>query len=582
MPEWIFYRLINYYILNYVSITDLNLTEVFIPRNYIMRRDIKSYAFFVVMASALLVAACKKDKKNPDSGESNVKQTTTTNRRELTNDSLFLYAKQIYYWNTSLPSYDTYEPRKYTSSSSDLSNYEDNLFNIGKASGSADYVSGESSLKYSYIDDITTRNPDAVAAKPNFQASVDLEGNGNDLGIRPIIYTTSDVTNAYLLFITAVYPGSDADKKGVKRGWVITKINGQTIGNDYNTEASIYNSGLSANSVTLQGDKYENKVVTGSFSVTLNKTSYKSNPLYLSKVFTAGSKKIGYLNYARFSNETNSVPVLDAAFQNFVSQGVTDLIIDLRYNGGGYVSTAEHLINLIAPSTANGIMYKEVFNATLRDGKGTIMKNQPLLDENDKIRYTGGRIMNYFDDVDYSVAGNTSSFSKAGALSNIANIVFIVSGSTASASELVINSLKPKMNVKLVGEQTYGKPVGFFPVRLENRYDVLYAMFETKNSLDQGGYFTGMIPDFSDSNQPTTFFDDPRYDFGDANEPYTATAIKVLNPSSAAVSARQGGSVMVVNGKQVVFNNSSNMKPVKEDNGEFVGMIETRHKTKKN
>ncbi|HKG08249.1 MAG TPA: S41 family peptidase, partial [Pedobacter sp.] len=283
----------------------------------------------------------------------------------------------------------------------------------------------------------------------------------------------------------------------------------------------------------------------------------------------------------RFSNETNSVPVLDAAFQNFASQGVTDLIVDLRYNGGGYVSTAEHLINLIAPSTANGVMYKELFNATMRDGKATIMKNQPILDENEKVRFTDGRMVNYFDDVDYSVAANTSSFNKAGNLNNVTNIVFIVSGSTASASELVINSLKPKMNVKLVGEQTYGKPVGFFPIRLENKYDVLYAMFETKNALDQGGYFAGMIPDFREENQASTFFDDPRYNFGDQNEPYTAIAIKTLNPSNAAVSLKSGGAVMVVNGKQVIFNSSSDMKPVKEDNGEFVGMIETRHKTKK-
>jgi len=553
-----------------------------------MKHSIKDCAFFAALV-LLVFSSCKKDKKEEPGTdpivESNTKQIPTNDRRELTNDSLFLYAKQIYYWNTSLPAYDTYEPRKYTGSGTDLINYENNLLNIGKASGSADYLSGESQLKYSYIEDITTRNPEAISVLKNTKASVDLEGNGNDIGIRPIIYTTSATTKEYLLFVTAVYPGSDADKQGVKRGWHIKKINGQDIGTDYDREGALLNT-LFEDNVTIEGDKYSAQQVTGTFDVTLHKTNYKSSPVYLSKVFTAGTKKIGYLNYARFSNEDNSVPVLDKVFSDFVSAGVTDLIVDLRYNGGGYVNTAEHLINLIAPSSATGVMYKEYFNTTMQTGKATIMKNQPILGDNDEVRYYTDpgtketRIVNYFDDADYSVQANTYPFEKAGGLGNVTNVVFIVSGSTASASELVMNSLKPKMNVRLVGDRTYGKPVGFFPVRLENKYDVLFAMFETKNSADQGGYFSGMIPDYAENAADEHFFDDPRYDFGDKSEPYTAKAISLLNPSSAAVSARSGGSMMSIRGKEVSFNNGSVLRPVKEG-ADFSGMIETRTRLRK-
>ncbi len=546
-----------------------------------MSHHIKNYALSGLVLVSLFAAACKKDKKaTPDEPEeANTKQTATTNRRELTNDSLFLYAKQIYYWNSTLPSYDTYEPRKYNTLSTDLANYDNNLFNIGKAAGGADYEAGESSLKYSYIEDITSRNP--VAALKNAQASVDLEGNGNDVGIRPVFYLTNNTTRAYILFITAVYKGSDADKKGVKRGWAITKINGTAVGANYENERSMVNNALNSDKVTIEGTKYSAKVPGEAFSVELSKKSYKSSPIYQAKIFTAGARKIGYLAYARFSNQTNSIPVLDSIFKSFAGLGVTDLIVDLRYNGGGYVNTAEHLINLIAPASATGVMYTEYFNTTLRDGKAVIMKNQPLLDDNDKVQFANnGRLINYFDDIDYSVKGNTNSFSKAGNLNNVTNIVFIVTGNTASASELVINSLKPKMTVKLVGEQTYGKPVGFFPIRLENKYDVLMALFETKNALDEGGYFSGMVPDIRESNSDATFFDDPRYDFGDSAEPYTAKAIGILNPSNAAVSVKGKGSVMSINGKEVSFTTTNDMRPLKE-NDEFKGMIETRHRVKK-
>lgn len=532
--------------------------------------------FLLVVLVVLVLGGCKKSKVTPDpepeppSVGPNTKQTPTTNRTELTNDSLFLYAKQVYYWNSTLPSYDAFEPRKYGA------DYDTELFNIVKASGSVDYVSNSTFPKYSYIEDINNRNP--VAVVPGSKLSVDLEGNGNDLGIRPVFYLTS--TSAYFLYITAVYPGSDAAAKGVKRGWLIQKINGQAIGNNYNNERNNVNSSLSSNSVRIEGVKYVGGVVQGTFDVTLNKTSYKSNPILLSKVFTAGAKKIAYLSFARFSNSENSSDVLDAAFSSFATQGVTDLIVDLRYNGGGYISTAERLINLIIPPSVTGVMYKEYFNSTLQNKTATIMKNQPLTDGNDKIRYaTNGRMLNLYDDVDYSVAENTYNFSKVGPLTTVANVVFVVSGNTASASELVINSLKPKMNVKLVGDKTYGKPIGFFPIQLENKYDVFYSLFETKNSLDQGGYFSGMIPDYPESTAQPAFFDDPRYEDGDKNEPYLAKAISVLNPSALAVQGSARTSVMSVGGQQVSFTSDNTIKPVKED-AEFVGMIEDRLKRK--
>lgn len=531
--------------------------------------------FLIVLLVTLTLGACKKSKVTPDpepeppSSGPNTKQTPTTNRTELTNDSLFLYAKQVYYWNSTLPSYDAFEPRKYGT------DFNTELFNIVKASGSADYLSNSTFPKYSYIEDKDNANPAATAGLSEAEMSVDLEGNGYDTGIFWLPYGVNSTSQKYLIFVNAVYPGSDAESKGVKRGWAITKINGQDFGaNTYSaTEFYAIDAQFDKENVTIEGYKYTNDVQGEPFTVTLNKKTYSSSPVYTSKVITSGSKKIGYLAYARFSNEGNSFTVLENEFKNYAAQGVTDLVIDLRYNGGGYINTAERLINLIAPVSATGVMYKEYYNTDMQNKKALILKNQPLTDENDKIRYktVGGTsvIMNLFDDVDYSVARNTYNFSKFGNLTGVTNIVFLVTRNTASASELVINSLKPKMNVKLVGSTTYGKPIGFFPIRLENKYDVFYSMFETKNSVDQGGYFSGMVPDH-------VVYDNPTYQLGDVKELLLAKAISVLNPAAATTGVART-TIMSINGKQGSVNPQSIFVPV-EQSGSFIGMIEDRFK----
>src|SRR5690606_17262554 len=143
-------------------------------------------------------------------------------------------------------------------------------------------------------------------------------------------------------------------------------------------------------------------------------------------------------------------------FNRFSAAGVDGLIVDLRYNGGGYVATAEYMANLIAPATLTGrTMFSERFNESMQQGRVDILKNQPV----SGTRYT-------YADYDYSEAANTYTFTKNGGPASVSSVVFIVTGETASASELLINSLAPHMDVKLVGATTFGKPVGFFPLKI--------------------------------------------------------------------------------------------------------------------
>jgi C-terminal processing protease CtpA/Prc len=521
----------------------------------------KKQFVFILAVFIATILGCKKNKTQPDVAPSPV-VTASTTRAELSKDSIFLYAQQIYLWNDKLPTYAVFNPRQYNSFPMEIDNYKKELFEITKYSNPFEYKPGATSSKYSYIFDKANQNPTASIKET---ASVDLEGNGNDLGIRFGFYG-NDAN--YSIYVSAVYQNSPAEKAGISRGNMINKINGVTYGSNFSANINAINTALSGTTITLEGLKSDGS----SFTITLLKSIFKSSPIYKTKVLTAGGKKVGYLAYARFSSEANSVSELNNIFVDFATKGVTDLVIDLRYNGGGYVNTAEHLINLIAPSSASGVMFTEHYNTTMQSGAATILSNQPLLDANNKVQFRNGVMLTYAN-INYSVAGNTELFAKKGPLTNVTNVVFIVSDRTASASELVINSLKPHMSVKLVGATTYGKPVGFFPVTIENKYDVYFSLFETKNSLGQGGYYDGLVPDIAASEVPGGTI---MYDFGDPNDNYLKKALELIAPGVKVTSQSR----TMTSAQQEFASPSSNVIKTDLSDNEFKGMIETRFKIK--
>jgi len=229
------------------------------------------------------------------------------------------------------------------------------------------------------------------------------------------------------------------------------------------------------------------------------------------------------LVFNSFTSHGNADGVLDAAFNYFVTQGVTDLAIDLRYNGGGYVATAEYIDNYVVPAAKSGtLMYNTYYNATLAGGKASLLANQWR---------SGSPDYNYAQ-FDYSVAGNAVNFSKKGSL-NVGQVFFIVTGSTASASELTINNLRPEMNVQFIGQTTYGKPVGFFDIDI-NKYQMYIPEFSTQNSANQGGYYAGMTPG-SSTYPGIADYDDVTKDFGDPTEGLLAHALHYVKLGTYSV-----------------------------------------------
>lgn len=338
------------------------------------------------------------------------------------------------------------------------------------------------------------------------------EEGGADLGMNVFFRVEGD------LRVRHVEPESAAGRAGVRRGWRITRINGSANITTNNSDLIIDAVYESTNSTfTFQ------KPDGTSVDVTLNANVYTEHPVVLDSVYTAGSRKVGYLVFNSFLGDTTQIyGDFNRAFSRFSREGVNEVVIDLRYNGGGYITVQERLANYLINSANSGqVMMSERFN-----------------DKNS--RYN-----------------TTTRFRKLGSL-DVSRIFFIVSNSTASASELLINNLRPYMDVRLIGPSaTHGKPVGFFPIPVGEWY-IFPISFRTINRNGEGNYFNGLPL----TNRVADGID---RDWGDRNE--TALA-SLLNRFSTG--AFRTGTLEVVADPVVEGANS------KLSQKEFKGTIDTR------
>lgn len=141
--------------------------------------------------------------------------------------------------------------------------------------------------------------------------------------------------------------------------------------------------------------------------VRLNAFVYEHNPVLKHAVLKIKDKKIGFTAYNSFTTEQNSVKYLDPVFSLFKQQGITELIMDLRYNQGGYQASVNYLANKIAPQATDGKeMYSEHYNKLMQQGHAEILKHQTLLDYNNQPFLIDGKSVTLYD-VDYSISANT-------------------------------------------------------------------------------------------------------------------------------------------------------------------------------
>jgi len=437
-------------------------------------------------------AGCKKDNKSS--------LTAAQAAANLSKDTLYYLFKDEYMFTDVIPAYDVVNPHSFANN--------DSLF------AKLTRYSTTPKDHYSFID------------KTGYVSSVIGGGvSQGDIGLSVTYNALNDMR------VTEVSKGSPSYAQSVHRGWQVTAVNGNTnmtydgssVGGNSTNITRISNAIYNSSSVSLTFLKPDNTSVTK----TLNAASYTIDPVTFDSVYTFGARKVGYMVLSYFIDLTNIQTELNSVFSSFVSQGVTDLVVDLRYNGGGSVATSEYMADLIAPSSvgidSTKVMYTAVFNS--------IVQNQTYSTFTKTCKLPPPYQTYFYSDLfDAENTGDVIDYVKKGSL-NIQNVVFLVTDGTASASELLINNLKPYMNVKLIGKTTYGKPYAFFPIPVGG-YDMYAISFKTANSLNQGDYYNGLSVNVD-------MYEDLTKDWGKLDEAYLNQAFMTLGVKSLQLAKSQ-------------------------------------------
>jgi carboxyl-terminal processing protease len=313
------------------------------------------------------------------------------------------------------------------------------------------------------------------------------------------------------VFVAESFEGTPALNAGIDRGTEIVAIG--TSASDLRTVSSILASQGAAGVTDALGPSTAGTTrvlrvtdAAGTRDLTVAKADYALTPVssrYGAKVLDDGGRKIGYVNLRTFISTAD--PALRAAFAQFKAAGVTQVIVDLRYNGGGLVSIAQLMGDLMGANRAA----TDVFDyMTFRPEKAA---------ENET---------RFFQPKTESIAPT--------------KIAFIGTGGTASASELTVNAFIPYLhaNAALIGTNTYGKPVGQIALDRAACDDRLRVIaFATQNAAHQGNYFSGLAGTVEASCRAG---DDVAYPLGDPREASTKAALDFLAGRSCTAIASDG------------------------------------------
>jgi carboxyl-terminal processing protease len=323
-------------------------------------------------------------------------------------------------------------------------------------------------------------------------------------GISPYFIRVSE-SDDVVIIVEYVSKGSPADMAGVKRGDIITDINGATV-NIENYIELFYSENLSLNFADYNGES----LVPNDRVVEITAVIIENNPIQHVEIIENEGNKIGYIAYTGFSagEDDKWVDSLDNVFTDLKAEGVRELIIDIRYNPGGRVTVATHIASIVCPTRIlgpNTTFVKYEWNLAYQD---------------------------YFTEEEGEYSENLVVLLEEEAISqnlNLSNIYFLTSGHSASASELIIIGLEPYMNVTQIGENTYGKPYGSFTIPdtkspKRHNWALQPIVFKYANSAGYTDFVDGLIPDIEIDDDVLQM-----KPFGDINDPLIAMALSEIS-----------------------------------------------------
>lgn len=365
-----------------------------------------------------------------------------------------------------------------------------------------------------------TSNPDGDRFSWIQEDYTELLGNlsgvaSHEIGFEYILVGTDATLKQYYALVLYAMHGTDAELKGINRGRFITKINGQNITAD-NYKNLFGGTGTKKLSMAdfVYYETEKRYILQGSGDVTINMHNYfAENPIYLDTIYTVANNKIGYLVYNFFARDNgdksnNYDKELISKLSNFKSKGVNEMVLDLRYNSGGAVSSAIALASaLVKNRSTKNVLTTSQYNSILHNA---LIKEEGANYNKD-----------YFID---KIMGTTVAIPEM----NLPRLYVLTSGWTASASEFIINGLKPYMDVILIGETTYGKNVGSITIYEDddpkNKWGMQPIVVKFANSLGFSDFTAGFTPDYEIDEFENLYL----YSFGDTNDPLLGKALSLI------------------------------------------------------
>jgi C-terminal processing protease CtpA/Prc len=447
-----------------------------------MDRSFKLLLAFILVL--LLVSSCKKEELPP--APEIIKEASDVNK--FIHSGLSTY----YFWEGQVPA--LYNPA-YANNKDSLNAFLNKYQDPEKLFYSLLYKYGEID-KFSFIVDNSAVIDDWIA------------GISESIGMDFRLYYIRSGSEDLVGVIRYVLKDSPAARAGLKRGDLFTMIDGQQL-----TSANYQTLLFTHKTYTIGFASFNGTGFTSNGrTITVTAVSLMENPIYLDTVLNVGGIKVGYLVYNAFTNSYDSLLntsydiELNNIFGRFKNENIQKLILDLRYNGGGSVNSAIYLASMIYSTNTGLVFCKTQYNAILTN------------------YYYDKYGQNFFKNYFLNTIAKTSKTPETEINSLGLNEVYVIATSeTASASELLINGLKPYISVKQVGGNTYGKNVGSFTIKdwIDNQGNVNpnhnWAMqpvvLKIANSQDFSDFTSGLVPDISAKEYTAEMLP-----FGDPNE----------------------------------------------------------------